>query len=256
MLERLRYTPGADAVRAVRDMVKRLGFRARTVEHYYSGHRFKVRITDPMAELWYDKDWPALPEIKFLKRGRLGPGARVFDIGAHQAVVALILSRESREVVALEPSDHNFNVARMNRSMNSADNLVLIRAAISDRVGKIRFQSGLNGRVSWVGKAIPTLSLDSLTSRYGEPDVVLLDIEGFELTALRGASQTIRGRVDWCVEVHGAGELQSFGASPEEVVSIFRDAGYRLNCCLPNQDAVIEPLNRVPVGRFFLFATR
>ena len=256
MLGCLRNTIGANLLRAVRDMVYRRAFHARTVEHCYSGYRFKVHVPDPMAKQWYDMDWPSLPEIEFLKRNRLNPSARVFDIGAHQAVVALILSREAREVVALEPSGHNFKAARMNKSMNSADNLTLIRAAISDREGTIRFQSGLNGRVSRIGRMTPTISVDTLSSRYGAPDVVLLDVEGFELTALRGAGETIKGNVDWCVEVHGAGELQSFGGSPEEVVRIFQEAGYRLHVCFADKDAVVEPMKDIPAGRFFLLATR
>ena len=46
-----------------------------------------------MGAGWYDHDWPELPEIALLKQHGLRPGARVFDIGAHQGVVALMLSK-------------------------------------------------------------------------------------------------------------------------------------------------------------------
>ncbi len=59
-----------------------------------------------MAEGWYDHDWvDVMNEITLLRKSRLKVGARVFDIGAHQAVVALLLSRTvgpTGEVIAVE----------------------------------------------------------------------------------------------------------------------------------------------------------
>ncbi len=62
-------------------------YRRRRVRHNYGGYEMELELVDPMGEGWYDHDWPTLPEITFLKQHRLRPGARVFDIGAHQCVV-------------------------------------------------------------------------------------------------------------------------------------------------------------------------
>jgi hypothetical protein len=67
-------------------------FRRRAVTHVYHGSPLTVRLADPLAKGWYDHDWPELAEITLLRKGRLHEGARVFDLGAHQGVVALVLA--------------------------------------------------------------------------------------------------------------------------------------------------------------------
>src|SRR5262249_31668382 len=68
-------------------------FSRRTVEHRYGDYVLRVELADPLAAGWYDHDWDALPEVVLLGKHGLGPGARVFDLGAHQGVVGLMLGR-------------------------------------------------------------------------------------------------------------------------------------------------------------------
>src|SRR5690606_15846278 len=78
-------------------------FPRRIVEHIYGGHRLTVAIVDPLSAGWYDRDWPVLPELHELAQSRLRPGARVFNLGAHHGVIALMLAREvgtTGEVIA------------------------------------------------------------------------------------------------------------------------------------------------------------
>jgi protein-L-isoaspartate(D-aspartate) O-methyltransferase (PCMT) len=85
-------------------------YRRRVVEHTYAGHPLRIALRDPLAEGWYDHDWGTQPEIDVLRSGRLRPGARVFDLGAHQGVVALMLARivgPAGHVVAVEAEPHN-----------------------------------------------------------------------------------------------------------------------------------------------------
>ena len=67
-------------------------FRARDVVHSYGGVALLIHLSDPLAAGWYDRDCPELTEIALLKEGKLRPAARVFNLGAHQAVVALQLA--------------------------------------------------------------------------------------------------------------------------------------------------------------------
>src|SRR5262245_12904136 len=81
-------------------------FPARVVEHNYGGGPLKVYICDPLSRGWYDRDWAEMPEITALRQRQLKSGARVFDLGAHQGVVALMLAREVGplgQVVTVEP---------------------------------------------------------------------------------------------------------------------------------------------------------
>src|SRR2546423_12640881 len=70
------------------------GYDAHEVTHEYGGHRLRVHLADPLAQGWYDRDWEEWKIISFLRdRGALAAGAAVVDIGAHQAIVALMFAR-------------------------------------------------------------------------------------------------------------------------------------------------------------------
>ena len=108
-------------------------------------------LGDPLGAGWYDHDWAQLPEIPALRGTTLGPGARVFDIGAHQGVVAMMLAREvgsSGHVLAVEPNPHNVSVAMKNRELNGMTSQIdILEAAVSDRSGTIVFSHGLDGQL-------------------------------------------------------------------------------------------------------------
>jgi FkbM family methyltransferase len=197
------------------------------VKHNYGGVDLTVSIEDPVGEEWYDHDWPVPPEVAALAGSRLKPGARVFDLGAHQAVVALMLSRlvgEKGEVFALEAERHNFEVADRNRALNAAGNLTVLHAAAAAEPGELSFTGGLNGNVleGGGGVRVTACSVDSLAERYGAPDVVFIDVEGFEHEVLRGAERTLSaGRTDFFVEVHVGYGLESLGGSAQAVLQHF-----------------------------------
>lgn len=252
--------PLIDRVRSSRDALRVSLFKGKTVTHQYGDITLKVRIADPIAADWYDKQWSELPEITFLKQSRLRPGARVFDIGAHQAVFAIWMAKivgETGSVVALEPGDFNYKIAMENKSLNRADNLTLRNAAISERTGQISFLNCLNGKISPSGNTVECFTIDALTELYGEPDVVFVDVEGYEWLALQASTSTMQTAADWYIEVHVGCGLESFGGSAARIVDLFRSAGYSLYCQTDvRYQHPFVPLKEVPEGRFFLIATR
>lgn len=79
----------------------------RRVQHRYCGHDLVIDLGNSIAESWYDADWEELPELTVLGAHALQAGARVFDIGAHHCVVAMIFAKivgSNGKVVAVEPS--------------------------------------------------------------------------------------------------------------------------------------------------------
>ena len=96
---------------------------ARGVEKRYGRKRalrpveLELHIGDDTGALWYDEDWPDVPELKFLPSYQTRPGATVFDLGAHQGVYALMLAdavRPRGRVIAVEANRFNFDVLREN----------------------------------------------------------------------------------------------------------------------------------------------
>jgi FkbM family methyltransferase len=202
-------------------------YQRRVVERNYCGHQLKVLIADGLGEGWYDKDWEPLEELELLASGKLRPGATVFDLGAHQGVVAMLMAKAvgpTGRVIAIEGMKHNCDVANENLRLNGIANVTVHHAVIANKDGQIRFFDGLNGSVAseGVGQMVEAITIDSLAKKYGEPDVVFIDIEGFELKALEGATQCLFSDADWFVEVHVGCGLEKYGGS---VQGIFKYLG-------------------------------
>jgi len=238
-------------------------YPARDVKHTYGGFPLTVHLTDPMAAGWYDHDWPVPPEFVILRAGRLKPGARVFDLGAHQGVVALMLSKivgPTGSVLAVEAHPHNVAAAKANRDKNSADQLKVLHSAVADVPGSIIFSEGLNGSVddgkgNWGKIEVPAVTVDGLASENGQPDVLYIDVEGFECHVLRGATATLKTRPDAFVEMHVGHGLEKFGGSIDEVLSFFPTSEYDLFMAEENEPYV--PFRRdspILANRFFFLA--
>jgi FkbM family methyltransferase len=239
-------------------------YTSRQVTHTYGATTLTIELTDPLAEGWYDHDWPPLPELERLREHGLRPGARVFDIGAHQGIVALMLADyvgQAGGVVAVEAQSHNARIAERNRILNGASNVEVIHAAGAAFSGSVLFAEGLNGRVEqygsrWGKLEVAAVTVDELALRHGSPDIVVVDVEGFEAQVLAGAAATISSKLaTFLIEVHVGHGLD---CPPEEVLGVFGPP-YRL-LIAPASDAGdrfadYAPGSAVLAKRFFLIAT-
>jgi FkbM family methyltransferase len=242
-------------------------YTPRLVRHSYGGYKLSISLEDPLAEGWYDRDWPPLPELEQLAASRLTPGAQVFDLGAHQGVVAMMLAHlvgVQGNVVAVEAERHNHGVALRNVALNHLTNVKLIHAAVAAREGSLQFAEGLNGHVLSrgfvAGSRVPAVTIDGLAVRYGHPDVVFIDVEGYEVEALRGATHCITtGETDFFVETHIGHGLEDAGGSVADVLGHFPEARFRrLVSPAGDQSDSYEftelDMAAVPQERFFLVA--
>jgi FkbM family methyltransferase len=231
-----RLTPGP-----VRRMFQRwrldrvmAGHTRRVVRHQYGSGELSVELPDPLAVAWYDCHWPQPPEFPLLCGSRLRPGATVFDLGAHQGVVALMLAREVGPtgcVVAVEALPHNAAAATRNRDLNAMPWVEIVSAAVAGREGTLITNCSLNVQIAAVSDyagtvEVPAVTIDVLAARYGAPDVVYLDIEGMELDALRGAAAVLARRPDFFVEVHAGHGLEAAGGSVAEVLARFPERDF------------------------------
>ncbi len=234
-------------------------YEPREVEHSYGAHRLRVRLADPLGEGWYDRDWQEPRALAFLRdRGVLRAGARVFDLGAHQAVIALMLARdvgEEGQVVAVEAEPHNARVALANRELNAAENLVVLHAAGAAQPGVLSFAEGLNGQIDEHATAgnveVPAVTVDGLAREYGAPQLVMIDVEGYEGHVLDGARAVLEAQQSaFLVELHE--ELSDFGGSAAEILARFDR--YDRWVAVEDDDELLALDGTPPPGRFFLVA--
>jgi len=174
---------------------------------------------DPRQRRRLAHDYDA-PVADFLRR-RVKPGAVCFDIGANVGIYVLQFANwvgPSGRVVAFEPNPAAVEVLCRHVRLNRLEDRVSIEpVAIGEAQGTvILYRAGVDG-MSRLGRpnqllktthpiAVPLTTLDDYCRRHElEPDWILIDIEGFEFTALRGAVETLkrkRGRLGLVVEMH------------------------------------------------------
>jgi len=233
-------------------------YPAHDVTRVRGGHTLRIRLADPLAEAWYDRD--ATPAgMEFLReQGVLIRGARVFDFGAHQGVVALALARdvgETGQVVAVEADPHNARIAEINRGLNSAENLTVIHAAGAATEGSLSFSEGMNGRVEGRDALVEVaaLTVDGLAREHGTPNLVVIDVEGYEEQVLNGAAKTLENDLtSFLVEVHDRATLSAYGANADAIAERFLAFNRYVSA---SERAPFVPLEGpLPAGRFFLAA--
>ena len=242
-------------------------FRPYRVRRSRAGYPFDLWISDPTAQSWYDHDVPETPsEMSFLAQHRLRSGSTVFDCGAHQCVIAMVLAKfvgPTGKVVAVEASPHNYEAANRNLRLNQASNVEVIHAAVSDSLDPIEFNWRGNGQVddgtgAWGKIAVSSVTVDELTRRFGIPDVLFVDVEGFESKVMRGGIDTLsRHRPDCFFEMHVGCGLEKFGGSVKSITDSLQGLGYRLWMSGPGLDTFVPFSGQSPIvtARFFLIAT-
>ncbi len=190
--------PSADMLRGARYRFDTWSFTKRLVSHCYGPYQLTMNIHDRVR--------------RGMVRQGLGPAAGVRLPGAARAEARRphLRSRRARNVdrhaagrsrsarmarsIAVEANPHNAEVGAMNLSVNGVGNVHIVHGLISSTNGQERTIDSFNSsRAIGSGGAgrhhlrVDSLSIDELSRRAGTPDVVYMDIEGFEIEALKGA---------------------------------------------------------------------
>lgn len=111
------------------------------------------------------------------------------------------MARRAERVFAFEPNPRNVVCLKEHLSLNGIANVEVIEAAVSDKAGISYFSgNGATGRLSATGHEVKTVALDN----YPTPDFIKMDIEGAELSAIRGSTRILQeGGTSWFIALHG-----------------------------------------------------
>lgn len=144
--------------------------------------------------------WNAVEYAAF--RAAAAPGGIALDVGANVGAYALLFGgwmRPGGRVYAFEPSPGAYDGLRRHVELNGLTDVVRpVRAAVADAEGTAALAGADQQGTSRLahpeegGTMVETTTIDGFCAREGiMPTLIKIDVEGWELEALRGARGTI-----------------------------------------------------------------
>lgn len=181
----------------------------------------------------------------------LVPGMIVLDIGAHHGFYTLLASKKvgsHGKVLAIEPSPREMRALRLNLRINRCRNVCVDSRALGEAAGEAKLhivigrETGCNslrkpGSEPTKDIRVHVERLDRLLKdhRIERVDFVKLDVEGAELSVLKGASDLLRLflRPVILAEVQDI-RTKPWGYPAREIVRFLVDLGYDWFDILPD----------------------
>lgn len=233
----------------VRELCGSSNFRPYWVTKTSFGNSYQFWIGDPSAEVWYSEGnseskihfQSGLNELSFLFDHIICDSDIVFECGAHHGWTTLQMSRflsaGKGTVHAFEPNKSNLAILDRNLKANDCHNVKANWAALSATSGTTRVYGKSNGSVvpklnrkSIFSKRllnriygvfdVPTITVDQYVTDTGVlPNLLKIDVEGFEYDVLRGATDTLATRPKIFLEIHTA-ELPLYNATVQGVLDL------------------------------------
>ena len=199
---------------------------------------------------------------------------RFLDVGACHGIFSLAFAHErpAARVVAVEPSAIACSILAENLRLGGFDNVLARQVACGAARGTLRMRqtwhhlealpaeqagkvaaapgSSVDGSGGSMVVAMPMQSVDELCAELSFlPDLVKIDVEGYELAVLRGARAILgRHRPLVFLELHPQ-RLRELGGSVEEVGRLLADLGYDFHALNGSPLARREIAGREAVSR-------
>jgi FkbM family methyltransferase len=164
-------------------------------------------------------------------------GLVVYDVGAFHGILTLFFASQAAQVIAYEPNEANCARLIENIRLNNLTNVQVRKLGVGSQPGSgtLHYALQMAGGGTLNPNAIApvsqhvditTLDRDIAAAALPAPDLIKIDIEGWELEALEGARATIDAHHPALfLEMHGEtmGEKKRKAG---EIVSFLCDAGY------------------------------
>ena len=195
--------------------------------HY--GTRIRFYPSSVSAGLWSDSR--ACSEDEDFVWTVLRQGDRSIDAGANIGHLTLAASRRvgsSGNVVAIEAHPQIFGYLEGNVALNRALNVQAIQCALGAEPGEVAFTSRRSDDQNYISSdgsvRVPMRVLDDIVEP-GQTRLLKLDVEGYELPVLRGASRTLSDtQIVYCELTKD--NCRRFGYEPEEIERLLLDRGF------------------------------
>lgn len=200
------------------------------------------------------------PHMAHAIRESLPHGGVFYDVGAHVGLWSLYaasVAGAAGRVVSVEPSEA---FTWLERNTCRIANVERHRVAVGDRSGEAVFHGqglatsgSLIRSVTELNRAyspgvpieaatVRLETLDALADGGPDPDLVKVDVEGYEAHVLAGARRLIdRASPTWLIEIHPP-QLRRSGSSEQACLDILERAGYAIDVIARNPNTVYTVL--------------
>lgn len=200
--------------------------------------RLSVGIVDVVErQLFVEGVWDE--HVRDALRRHLREGDCFVDVGAnigYFSLMASVLVGSTGRVVAIEPSHINLERLCGNLALNGCGNVAVVSLAASSSHGSLQINfptpnnagaASLRTIPSVAGNLVLACPLDEVIEAQAlRPSVVKLDVEGFELEALKGMKNTlVRFRPVVICELTDS-FLREMGQSSRELIKFMEVLGY------------------------------
>jgi len=155
---------------------------------------------------------------------------RVVDAGAHVGLFSLVASTFAKEVISLEPHPVNFKLLQLNIYVNAALNITPINKALwSEGETLTLYEGQYTGGHTILKNAgnkkfdVSSITLRDIIDKFGEIDLLKVDIEGAEFEVLNKLNGKIFENIkNIVVECHlEAGDIS-------QLEKVLKENGYRI----------------------------
>jgi FkbM family methyltransferase len=178
------------------------------------------------------------PYLLSMVRTLVRPGMTVWDIGANVGLFSFAAAATASRVVAVEADTWLANLIHRSSLLNQLP-VTVLPAALNSTGGIAELHLSTEGRASnslrgnGPTQTAVAVTLDWMLERFEAPQVIKIDVEGFELETLRGGTQLLRCKPIILCEVT---------QNHEAVGDLLRSAGYTLFAArVPERKPITRP---------------
>jgi FkbM family methyltransferase len=201
------YATAHNMIKPIRELLKKTGYYEYL--RYSALFRLYTKLFKPQVNQAHQK------EVAFYQSFLPAHYALIFDIGAYDGHKTAAFLHLADKVVSCEPDKFNFRTLRI-RFRNNRSAVLLENQAVSDRTGTETYYihhagsafNTLNPKWKQILEAdqenrwnetirfseavtVKLTTLDQLIGQYGRPGFIKIDVEGYELSVLKGLSQKV-----------------------------------------------------------------
>jgi len=194
------------------------------------------------------------PEETSLVRSLLAQMDRFVNVGANTGYYCLFASQAGVPTIAFEPVQSNVTILVQNLKANGFGNVTLLPVAVGERAGFAdiygvgtgsSFLEGWAGNPESTRQTVPVVTLSEIVSppEHDEKMFILVDVEGFEYFALKGAGTLINAanKPVWLIEIVGEGVKPVFNPDAQAVFDLMLNSGYSAYTATGNRKQVSSP---------------